>query len=452
MSAPQGNLKVPLSTRFAFGVGDFGFVVVWQGTALFLMYFYTDVLGIAPAVAGAIYLVAMIWDAITDPFIATLAERTRSRIGRYRPWMLLGALPFALSYPLAFSSPISPAITPWVWAFVTHITLRTTFTLVSMPFNAMPARLTQDANERSVLTGFRMIGAATGGLAIVVLTPVGVSMYGEGREAEAYFAVACVAGTLAFLGLLYCAAVMREPDIAEEGVKTSFFSDLADVLPLFLKNGHLIRVFAIIAIGSVCLGMFGKNILYHFKYDAVRPDLVLPALVLPAILMIFTTPIWVKLANVTSKRRSLTVGLLIALIGYLIFFLNPSTNIAISMASICLIGIGGAAFPVMFWSMLPDTVEYGEAVTGVRAEARTFGFATFAQKSAVGINALVLGGLLSVSGFEANAEQTTSTLFAMKAIMALVPAMGVIALLFILRGYTLDQSTHAALVQQTRDA
>ena len=101
----QAASRVPFAARFGFGVGDLSFNLVWQGTALFLMYFYTDVLGIAPTTAGFIYLVAMVWDAVTDPVIATLADRTRTRMGRYRPWILFGAAPFAISYPLAFSAP-----------------------------------------------------------------------------------------------------------------------------------------------------------------------------------------------------------------------------------------------------------------------------------------------------------------------------------------------------------
>lgn len=445
--------KVPFSTRIAFGVGDFGFLLVWQGAALFLMYFYTDVLGITPALAGTIYLIAMVWDAITDPIIATLAERTRTRFGRYRPWIVLGALPFAASYPLAFSSPASLAVTPWLWALLTHIALRTAYTVVSMPFNAMQARLTPDADERTVLAGFRMMGAATGALMIVILTPIGVELFEPEQETKAYFIVACIAGGLAFLALIYCGFVMQEPKDSNDGSAppaTSFLGDLVSMFTLFTKNGALIRVFSIIAIGSICIGMFGKNILYHFKYNVDRPDLITQALVLPAILLILTTPAWVILSKRTSKRRALATGMTIALVGYVLFYLNPSTNISISIASICIIGVGSAALPVMFWAMLPDTIEYGQAKTGLRAEARTFGFAAFAQKAAIGINAMLLGWLLSTSGFEANTDQSDTTLAAMKAIMAVIPAVGAVAILLILRGYNLNQKTHAELLRQTQ--
>lgn len=443
---------VPLSVRFGFGVGDFGFLLVWQGTALFLMYFYTDVLGIAPAVAGMIYLIAMVWDAITDPVIASLADRTQSRWGKYRPWLLFGALPFAVSYPLAFSAP--PTVWPFgliAWALLTHILLRSAYTVVSMPFSSLQARLTPDAQERSVLAGFRMVGAASGGLAVVFFTPVLVGQFGPQREAEAYFTAAVLAGCITFFCLIFCFLTMREPDRGG-AADTTLFEDLKSIGPMFVRNPPLIRVFTVIIISSICIGMFGKNILYYFKYDLQRPELAVYALVLPAAMLIVAVPFWVWVAGKTSKKTSMSLGVTLAAIGYLGFFLNPTDSFPIILSMIALTGIGGAAIAVMYWAMLPDTVEFGEATTGIRAEAKTFGFASFAQKAAVGINAALLGLLLSIVGFEANVAQSEPTLLGMKAIMALIPALGALAILWILRGYTLDQQAHQTLVQRIRSS
>lgn len=448
---PDSSSRVSMPVRIGFGVGDFGFLLVWQGTSLFLMYFYTDVLGISPAIAGAIYLAAMVWDAVSDPLIATLADRTHTKMGKYRPWILFGALPFAVSYPLAFSSPPS-----WLpidiisWALITHIILRTAYTIVSMPFNSLQARLTDDAQERSVLAGFRMVGAASGGLAVVFITPIIVASYGETREAEAYFISACLAGGIAFLALIYCFLTMKEPQDLQTGDSKPLWDDLKSIGPILTNNPPLIRVFAIIVIASISLGMFGKNMLYHFKYNLEAPELTVFALVLPAVFLIIAVPGWVWLAGKTSKRAALAFGTAIALAGYLLFFMNPTASLAITFGAIALTGIGGAALAVMFWAMLPDTVEYGEAMTGVRAEAKTFGFATFAQKAAVGLNAIVLGLLLGVVGFEANADQTEATLIGMKAIMALVPAIGAVAILWILKDYKLDRQAHAQLLEKIR--
>ncbi|MEM7492683.1 MAG: glycoside-pentoside-hexuronide (GPH):cation symporter [Pseudomonadota bacterium] len=445
--APPSS-KVPLSVRIGFGVGDFGFLLVWQGTALFLYYFYTDILGIDPFIAGLIYFVAMAWDAVTDPLIATLADRTRTSMGKYRPWLLYGAVPFGACYPLAFSVP--PEGWPLgviAWALITHILLRTTYTVVSMPFSSLQARLTSDSQERAVLAGFRMAGAATGGLVVVFITPVFLTVYGEGRAAEAFFMAACLAGTATILSLLYCFMTMREPEIDTQEPTTSIFEDLKSIGPIFVNNPPLIRVFSIIIIATVCMGMFGKNMLYYFQYDLERPDLAVFGLTLPAFLLILGVPFWVWLAGKTSKKTSMSWGAAVALVGYLGFILNPTDNFAIIISTIGLTGLGAAAIAVMYWSMLPDTVEYGEAKTGIRAEAKTFGFASFAQKSAVGINAVLLGALLSAVGFEANAEQSDVTLLGIKLIMAGIPALGAIMIILILRDYRLDRQAHTQLLQ-----
>ena len=443
------NAQVALPSRIGFGVGDFGFLLVWQGTSLFLLYFYTDVVGIDPVVAGAIYLAAMIWDAISDPIIATLAERSNSRWGKYRPWIFLGAIPFGISYVLAFSLPPNAAIAPWLWALITHILLRTAYTVVSMPFNAMQARLTSDANERSVLAGFRMVGAASGAVAIAMLTPMIVEAFAGNGEAAGYFRAACIAGTLAGLSLIYCAIAMKEPDDAPQSdVSDSFFQDLTGMIPLVLKNAPLLQVLGCIVIGSICMAMFGSVTLYHFKYDVERPDLVSAALAIPAVLLLLTVPLWVWLGRRTSKQYALRVGLILSLVGYLGFFFNPSSFLPVAFLCIVLIGAGTSAFGVMFWSMLPDTIDHGEWVTGQRAEARTFGISTLAQKAATGVNALVLGTLLSVAGFVANSEQSTDTLIAIKAIMALVPASGALIILWLIRNYPIDSVRHRQILTE----
>jgi GPH family glycoside/pentoside/hexuronide:cation symporter len=434
--------RVAWPARIAFGVGDFSLNLVWQGTALFLMFVYTDVLGIAPTIAGAIYLAAMVLDAVTDPIVAVFVERTRTRFGRYRPWLLAGCIPLAISYPLAFSAPPGGVVDPVWWALFTHLFLRMAYTVVGVPFSALQARLTGDANERARLAGFRMLGAACGGLGVVFVTPLLVDYFGPEREAEAYFVAASLAGLFTGLGLAYCALVMREPAETGQGAVPSLISDLRSIPSMFLGNVPLMQVFAIITVASICLGMFSKNVLYYFKYVAGREDLAIFALVMPAALLLVAVPGWVRLATATSKSFALQVGCLLAMIGYVAFWIVPADQFALLFAAIACIGLGSSALAVLFWSMLPDTVEYGEWKTGVRAEAKVFGFATFAQKAAVGINALLLGLLLNFSGFSANREQAPDTLFAMEVIMVGIPFLGALTIALIARSYRLDKQLH----------
>ncbi|MBV7266126.1 MFS transporter [Erythrobacter ani] len=443
--------RVSWPGRLAFGVGDYSLNLVWQGTALFLLYVYTDVFGIAPATAGAIYLAAMVWDAVTDPLVAALVDRTRTRIGRYRPWLVGGSIPLAVSYPLAFSGPGDSGIDPAIWALATHVLLRTCYTIVGVPFASLQARLTGDARERTTIAGFRMAGAALGALTVVFVTPLLVGVYGEGREAEAYSVAASVAGVILAAGVLYCAWAIKEPSGEESAPTGSLGTDLAGLPSMLLRNGPLLRVLAIVVIGSICLAMFSKNLLYYFKYVAEREDLTVWALTMPAGLLLFTIPFWVWRAAKTSKARALCEGSIIAFAGYLMFWLVPAEQVAFLFSAIAIIGVGGGALPVLFWSMLPDTVEYGELQTGERAEARIFGFAAFAQKAAVGVNALLLGFVLDLVGFVANEPQTDITLTAIEAVMVFVPMLGTLFIIIISLGYPLDGERHAAIRKQLKE-
>ncbi len=449
--ATPSDQRVPLWGKIGFGAGDFGFNLVWTGTNLFLMYFYTDVLGLAPTTAGLIYLIAMVWDGVTDPAMGIIADRTRSRWGRYRPYLLFGAVPLALCYPLAYFDPGLEGIALLAWTLFTHCLLRTAYTALSIPFSSLQARLTTDADERASLAGWRMVGAASGGLTIAILTPQIVLALGTDDEARGYFTAAALAG-VALWGLVWFSFfTMREPVSGDEDTPPSANTAFADLIAFFRSLPHntpLLRVLTVVMVSSIALQMFSKNILYFFKYDVGSMELLTVAVALPAFVLILGVPLWVVVARATSKRTAWLCGGALASTGYLAFFFNPSKDPLVIFPIMALIALGGAAFAVTFWSMLPDTVEYGEAETGQRHEAKAFGFANFAMKASLGINAALLGVLLDATGFVANETQTEDALFGIRAIMTLIPLAGVIICAIVLWRYPIDAAYHAALKER----
>lgn len=445
----MSGARLPLATKVGFGVGDYGFNLVWSGTGLFLMYVYTDVFGISPTLAGAIYALALVWDAVTDPVMGVIADRTRTRWGRYRPWVALGALPLAASYVLAYWNPGFTGVALLIWVAFTHCLLRTAYTVASIPFSSLQARLTGDANERAELAGSRMMGAASGALTVALSTPLVVQTLGQGDEARGYVLAAMALAGLAVVIFAYVVTVMREPEeTGEQAQAEPFMEGLGDFLAQAVRNGPLMRIFTVIVAVGVALTMFSKNVLYYFKYVLEAPQLTTFALVAPAVGMIVMTPIWVWLAGRTSKRAAWMMGAAIAAAGYLAFFFNPVREAGLTLAIIAVITLGASSFPVLFWSMLPDTVEWGEARTGERHEAKVFGFASFAQKAALGLNALLLGLSLDAIGYVANQEQTPETLSGIIALMSLVPLAGVIVSVLALWDYPIDARRHAQLRAQ----
>jgi GPH family glycoside/pentoside/hexuronide:cation symporter len=444
----QRTQKLWSGTNAFFMVGDFAFNLIWQGTAMFLMYFYTDVVGISPTTAGLIYMAVMLYDGIADAVFASIADRTNTRWGRFRPYIFFGALPLGISYFIMFSHPPSEFISVAAWAALTQGLMRTAYTVAAVPYTSLPARLTSSAEERTVLTGFRTVGASLGAACVFFMTPALMEYYGPERELEAFSVSAACVGVTVFVLLFACGVYIREPaEACQEPSKTRITDDLRSIVPMFFKNPPLMRVFGIIITTSICVSMYGKNVVYFFKYVVQRPDLTTWALAMPMVLNMISVPFWVWYAGKTSKRQALLTGASIGFIGFIGFFFLADRSLTAAFVTIVLIGLGWASLIVMYWAMLPDTVEYGEFMTGVRAEAKIVGFATFAQKSAVGINALLMGLMLDFVHFRPNAEQKASALFGIKAIMSLFPAFGMVVIIILTWGYILDREKHDEIVR-----
>lgn len=439
---------LPIATKLGFGVGDYAFNIVFQGTGLFLMYVYTDVFGLSPTVAGLLYAIAMIWDAVVDPVIGVLADRTRTRWGRYRPWLALAALPMALSYGLAFWNPGLTGLGLIAWVAFAHCFLRTAFAAANIPFSSLQARLTTDSKERTGLAGIRMVGAGIGGLSVALLTPALVAKFGGGGdEARGYFLAAIAAGAITLGLILYVALVMREPADLEPAQHEPMWSDVGLFFQQLVTNGPLARMFVALTLTSIALTMFTKNILYYFKYVLDAPTgAERLALVLVPVCLIFVVPIWVLVANITSKKTAWMIGSSIASVGFLALYFYPVRDPPTTYLLTAVIAVGLSAMAVLAWSMLPDTVEWGEAKLGVRHEAKTFGFAAFAQKASLGVSAFLLGLLLDAVSFTPNQHQSAEAQHGIVAIMSLVPLLSVVGTMLVLAKYPINARRHAELL------
>ena len=437
--------RLSIPTKLGFAVGDFGFNIVWQGTAMFLMYVYTDVFGIAPTVAGIIYMVALVWDAVFDPIVGVLADRTRTRWGRYRPWIFIGALPMAVSYALAYWNPGLTGVALIAWVAFTHCFLRTAFALSNIPFSSLQARVSGDSRERTTLAGMRMLGAGAGGLSVALLGPAIVHSLST-DESQGYFFAGIIGGAVTFFALLYVVLVIREPKEELAVKKEPVAGDVGAFFKQLIHNDPLARIFIVLIVISLALTMFSKNILYYFKYVLqAPPGAESIALVMTPVALILLVPVWVMLANRTSKRTAWMIASAFAAAGYASLYLNPVREVGITYLLISLVSIGSSGFGVLIWSMLPDTVEWGEVKLGVRHEAKAFGFSAFAQKAALGLNALIVGVMLEAIGYVPNQAQTPETLKGITSIMTLVPLAGVIVAVATMWRYPIDAKRHAEL-------
>jgi glycoside/pentoside/hexuronide:cation symporter, GPH family len=450
---PGPRLSTP--QRLGYAVGDFGFNLYWQATALYLYFFYTDVMGLPPGAAGLAYAMASFWDAISDPIMGTIADRTRSRWGSYRPYILFGAIPCALAFVLCFwASPLAKH-NLLLYATATLILLRTLYTVANIPYIALSAKLTSDYQERGVLAGMRMMFAASGGLVVAFLMPFLVERRRD-NPVIGWVSAASALAIVATIVLALCFLATREPDAAsgsrdqESRASTSIVRDIIYFWTILRRNAALARLFIAITAAYAAGQMFSKMLVYWFKYGLHNAAVAKYALALSPIAMILATPFWVWVGKRTSKRTAWLCGIAISAAGVIAFFFDFSNSVAVTLILVAVISIGTICTPLMFFSMIPDTVDYNEAQLGRRDEAKIFGFAIFAQKAALAINAIVLGQLLELIRFVANQQQSAAALLGMKTIMTIVPLLGMLVTAVAIWRYPLDAGMHARILQQLR--
>ena len=432
---------MPWRAKLAFGAGDFGFNLYYTGLSLFLLYYYTDVLGIRPAVAGLIFALPLFWDAATDPIMGGIASRTRTRFGSYRPYLLLGSVPLALSFVAMFAAPLLAPGAVVLAAATAHVVFRTCYTVVSIPYGALSARITSDSAERGDLAGVRMIFATLGGLFTVFATLPLAGRLGAG-PAEGFALVACLYGALATVILLTTFALVREPPAAEPAAPPTW----RDVRRALTGNRALWILVAAIVFGATSGAIFGKSLIYYVQYVAGLDLSVTAALVALTAATSLSVPLWMIVSRRVAKRTAWLSGAAITLTMQAVLFAAPPQTPGAFIALLVALGLGNGAFYVTFWSMLPDTVEYGEWRSGVREEGLVFGLNQFALKAASGVGIGLLGFLLDAVGYQAGEVQSAGTAAGLKAITTVLPFALTLAAAVTIAFYPIDRRTHARLV------
>ena len=434
--------------RAGYGIGDYAICLYWSGVGLYLLYFYTDVVGISPLLAGWIYALGIGWDAITDPYMGYIAERTRTKMGSYRPYILFGSIPLALSFVLLFWVPPFEGNFLFIFLIMVNLFHRTCFTIVSVPYSSLTARITDDSEERTKLTTARMLGASFGTLTISALGFPIINWFGSGEESLGFIYLGVCSGLAAIFILAITVKTVRERNFNLEITQLPKFSEVSKSI---VNNYAFLIVFASTLTLITTSIMFNKNLIYYTKYALDLHEyqgLILGVSSASAFLAI---PVWAYSALKIGKRNSWLIAMILLVFSFLFFYLYPIKNLLELLIVLAVLGIGNGATGVLFWSMLPDTIEYGEWKTGVRTESSLYGFMTFAQKGGIAISALILGVLLTNIGFVPNTIQTEKTLDNLKTLMTFIPLSGVVLSFILVYFYPIDSKFHKKLIREINE-
>lgn len=439
--------RVRLREKVGYGIGDFGFNLYWANISAFLLIFYTDVMGLAAAAVGTMFLVTRVFDAVTDPLMGAIADRTRTRFGRFRPYLLWGALPLAFAGVLTWTVPDLGDTGRLVWAYVTFSLMMLAYTVLSTPYSALSAVMTNDSQQRTTLISFRFIAAFAGTTVVNAFTLDLVRWFGGGNEALGWQLTLGLYGVVASLLFATVFFSTRERIAPPPQQRSDVRQDLRDLL----DNRPWMVLFVLALVIMVTIVMRSGATVYYLKYYLERPDLTgwfLGSYSLALAAGAALTPVMTRFVD----KKRLMVWLMAA-VGVLscAMFLVPRDAIWLLFLLNTLVGLAlGPKSPLAF-SMYADCADYTEWKTGRRATAMTFSAATFSQKLGGALAAAVIGWMLAAMGYVANEAQSDASQLGIALLLTVIPGMIAFAAALVMRAYPLDASTMAE-VQDALDA
>lgn len=444
---PAAPASLSVATKAGYAVGDVGLNLYWQGANYYLLYFYTDVIGFSPLIAGAIITIGGVVDALSDPIMGVMTDRFRGRGfrqgGGYGLYLAVGAAPLGLAFFLAFSAPAAVHGGAAVAAALATILLfRLAYTLVSVPYAALGARITENARERSVLSGFRMYGGFLGGLAIILIATAFTNRL---PPSAGFAAAAGSAGILGAVAIFITFSVVKDVPQAtrRKGEAVAWRAAPA----MLLRNKAFLILTAAVACFTVG-AVFVQSILL-IRFERFFPgrgagDMALLAMAAAPVVGI---PFWSAFAVRFGKRAGWFWASSAMIAGLAALAVGDAAPLAVSLVACAVVGAAVSGLAVLQWALLPDTVEYGEFHTGRRLDGATFGVAIAVQKLSAAVTALLAGAMLSLTA--AHAGGVAAGPFPEWTIAA-PPIMAIAAGLFIMQFYPLTEERHGRLVSALR--
>lgn len=425
--------------RFSYGCGDFGCNIIYTAMSAFLVFYYTDYAGVNAAAVGTIMLVSRVFDGISDIIMGMIVDRTKSKYGKARVWLLRICIPFALSGILLFSVPVSLGSTAkLVYVFITYnLTSTVVYTAINVPYSSLNALMTQDPYERSVLSIFRNLLATAGTLLINMITLPLVEFFGD--NAAAWTKTFCVLGILSIGAFLvtFFGTKERVRAVAEINGTMEKISFVEGIKSLF-ANKYWIMITAVLALFFLYYAINGGTTVFYAKDILGDRDLVSTINGIYNAIQIIALFFIAKLVKKYGKRNVFSLGLIITTIGMLILEFGGSSMPNLVVSSL-IRGIGNACAGATIWAMVSDTIDYGEWKTGYRTEGLINSACSFGYKIGNGIGSALLGIIIELGGYVGEASvQTSEALFSIRLCFIWIPIIVFVICFMILRFYHLD--------------
>ena len=445
--------RLPLGIKLGFGVGDVGGNLFFTVMGFYLLNFLTNSFGIAAAAAGTAILVGKIWDAVTDPAVGYISDRTRTRWGRRRPYMAVGAVFLFIFMILMFTNPgLTSDGAKFAWALVIYCLLNTAYTLVNIPYGSLTPELTGDFDERTALNGYRMSFAVVGTFIGAGATIPLVAAFGG--TAAGWTIMAAIMGAIMAASTFITVITVKEKLGAPLEERVKILTSYAEVI----RQKPFLIILITYAVHMTGVAIVQGTLLYYFQFIYGQEGMFIGALMALLGAVLIFIPVWVRLSQSIGKKAAYNLGMaLFAFAVIVFFFLGPALPVWFAFVVFGVAGIGYSTNYVMPWSLVPDCVEYDFAETGRRREGIFYGMWTFFSKLGsafgVGMAGWVLGALSFIEPGRVDYEpvQPASAILGIRLLTGPIPALFFIAGIVALSFYPISREAYALIMKKVEE-
>lgn len=435
--------KVKKREKFAYGLGDLGNNVAYGALGFYLVFFLTDVAGISPAWAGYIFLIVRMWNAVFDLITGAISDRTRTRFGRRRPFLLFGAIPLSIGFALLWQVFFKDTTLMIIYYTFAGILFSTLYSLVAIPYNALLPEISQDYDERTSISGYKMALSFVGSL----LSAMGVTLIvdtiypGKIMYSESYPVMGIILAVIIAVTVLLSFAGTKERVQAKTTEKQKIWQNLKSLIKL--KEYKL--VLGVFIFNLVAFDVIMALYIYFMKYALkISDDLSYIFMAVPLVFAVVVTPLWVGMSNKLGKKKAYIISAIYFLVPLLACLFVPAGNIPIIIGVIVLIGIGLSASQVLTFSILPDVVEVDELKNGVRREGIIYGTTMFLYKISSAIIVAVVSAALGWFGYIESSgttviQQSATAVLGIRILICCIPAICLILSAIFVKKLSLDK-------------
>ncbi|QOL24555.1 MFS transporter [Thalassotalea sp. LPB0316] len=426
---------ISVKEKIAYGLGDTASNIIFQTVMTFLMLYYTDVVGLDAAVVGTMFLAVRIFDAVTDPLMGSIADRTQTRWGHYRPYLLWLALPFAIISVLAFTTPDLEGNAKIIYCFTTYSLLMIAYTAINIPYCALGGVLTADAKERVTVQSYRFVFGMLGGLIVAACTMPLVEFFGQGDDAKGYQLAMTAMSILGFILFILCFAGTKERIEQPKDQSLAFFASLKHLwqndqwrilclVALFLLSGQVLKFTLAV---------------YYVKYYLGDETLMTPFITAGVFASMVGCAVAQPLAQRVCKIKAyISLQVIAATICALAYFIKPDQIVLAFAAFILWKFFLDMATPLL-WAKMADTIDYGHEKTGVRITGLVYSGVIFFIKMGVALGGAFAGWLMAFYDYQPNIEQTQATKDGILLSFTILPALGSYLAAAVMAKYTLNE-------------